>query len=296
MIPLNRSHLIVAGAALAWALSGCTTVQEPPPSPTAAQLVPEPQPTPSTPRISSATVLSQQSKEVQAAIQHGPPWLTYRWPRERLVPYTDHAIPLTLDLSPTDDVDLALQHGETIDGVSLGDGEEFMAAPIMSAVPHLILKCKVPGKETTGAVYVSSGRIYRVHLRCRPKTTLDSVSYYYPDQILAAMHAAYAAPTTPPQQADPIAPTVASSRINRAYKIDGPANIPWRPVGAMDDGTRVWVELPRTTSPIAPVLSIDGGQVTNYRMRGQYLVVDELFNRAQLTSGSDRVTISRVEK
>jgi type IV secretion system protein VirB9 len=110
------------------------------------------------------------------------------------------------------------------------------------------------------------------------------------------MHAADAAPAPPPQQADPIAPTVSQDRINRAYKIDGPANIPWRPIAAMDDGTRVWIELPKTTSPIAPVLTIDGGQVANYRMRNQYLVIDALFNWAQLASGSDHVIITRVSQ
>jgi P-type conjugative transfer protein TrbG len=301
MIPINRSNLrdavaIAVGIVAAWAFSGCAEVQPPPPAPTAAQLAPMPQPPAPRPRITGAMILSRQPPEVQQAIDHGPPWLTFRWPRQRLVPYTEHSNPLTLEVSPTDDVDLALQHGETIDGVSLGDSEEFMVAPIMSALPHLILKCKVTGKDTTGAVYVSSGRIYRLHLRCRDHTTLDSVSYYYPEQLLAVMHAADAAPATPPQQADPIAPTVDASRINHSYKIDGPTNIPWRPIAAMDDGTRVWIELPKTTSPIAPVLTIDGGQVVNYRTRGQYIVLDALFNKAQLASGSDHITITRVSQ
>jgi type IV secretion system protein TrbG len=295
MISLNRQRSI-AIAVITAMLYGCAAQEPPPPTPTAAQLAPMPHPTTTKPRISGAMILAAQTPEVQEAIEHGQPWPTFRWPRQRLVPYTKHAAPLTLDLSPTDDVDLALQHGETIDGVSLGDSEEFMAAPIMSVLPHLILKCKVTGKDTTGAVYVSSGRIYRLHLHCRDKTTLDSISYYYPDQVLAAMHAADAAPATPPQQADPIAPIVDASRINRSYKIDGPANIPWRPLSVADDGTRVWVQLPKTTSPTAPVLTIDGGQIANYRMRGQYIVVDELFNHAQLTSGNDKVTISRVEQ
>jgi type IV secretory pathway VirB9-like protein len=295
MISLNRQLSIVI-AVITALLYGCAAQEPPPPTATAAQLAPLPQPAPLKPRITGAMILSQQTPEVQQAIQHGPPWPTFRWPRERLVPYTRHAPPLTLDLSSKDAVDLALARGETIDGVSLGDSEQFMPAPIMSALPHLILKCKVPGTDTTGAVYVSSGRIYRLHLRCRDKTTLDAVSYYYPEQLLALMHAADAAPATPPQQADPIAPTVSQDRINRAYKIDGPANIPWRPIAAMDDGTRVWIELPKTTSPIAPVLTIDGGQLANYRMRNQYMVIDALFNRAQLASGSDHVTITRVSQ
>jgi type IV secretion system protein TrbG len=110
------------------------------------------------------------------------------------------------------------------------------------------------------------------------------------------MHAADAVPAMPPLQADPIAPTVDRAKLNYRYKIDGPANIPWRPTLAFDDGTRVWVQLPATTSPIAPVISGDSGAVLNSRLRGQYIVVDELFNRAQLASGNDKVTISRVEK
>jgi P-type conjugative transfer protein TrbG len=292
MISLNRQRSI-ALAVITAMLYGCAAQEPPPPTPTAAQLAPLPQPATTKPRITGAMILAAQMPEVQEAIEHGQPWPTFRWPRQRLVPYTTHAPALTLDLSPTDAVDLALARGETIDGVSLGDSEEFMAAPIVSALPHLILKCKVTGKDTTGAIYVSSGRIYRLHLRCRDKTTLDSISYYYPEQLLALMHEADAAPATPPQQADPIAPTVSQDRINRAYKIDGASNIPWRPTAVMDDGTKTWITLPRTTSPIAPVLVVDGGQIANYRTRNQYMVVDSLFNKAELSVGSDKVTITR---
>jgi len=300
MMPINRENLrdaaiaIAIGLVLAWALSACATAPQPPPSPTAAQLAPAPQPTAApAPRITGATILAEQPPEVQQAIKHGQPWLTFKWPRERLIPYTTHASPLSLDLAPYQDIDVALQQGESIDGVSLGDSERFMAAPIMSAVPHLILKCKVPATETTGAIYTSTARIYRLHLKCRDKTTLDAVSYYYPDAILAQMHAADAAPATSPQQADPIAPTVKPAKLNYRYRIDGPGNIPWRPTLAFDDGARVWVQLPQTTSPMAPVISGDDGTVLNSRMRGRYIVVDSLFNQAQLTSGPDKVTISR---
>jgi type IV secretory pathway VirB9-like protein len=306
MLSVHRNNLrdaliaITVGVALAWLLSSCAAQPQPPPTPTAAQLaqVAASAPTPA-PKVTGAMILAQQPPEVQQAIMRhaqAARWPSFRWPRQRLVPYTDYAAPLVLDLSPTDDVDLALQRGETIDGVAFGDSEEFMAAPIVSAVPHLILKCKVTGKDTTGAVYVSSGRIYRLHLRCRDKTTIDSISYYYPQQILAAMHAADAAPATPPQEADPIAPTIDAGRINRAYKIDGAKNIPWRPVAVMDDGARVWIETPHTTSPIAPILTGDDGATLNYRVRGNYYVVDSLFNHAQLTSGDDKVTITRVSQ
>jgi type IV secretion system protein TrbG len=305
MIPIDRQNLhaaviaVVIGSLAAWALSGCATQSPPPPAPTAAQLAPEPQPKPA-PHITGKMILAEQPPEVQQAIQQhaaGQGWPSFKWPRERLVPYTDHATPLTIDVAPFQDVDLTLKPGEQIDGFALGDDERFMAAPMNSGdpaspTPHAILKCKIPSIDTSGAIYTSE-HIYRVHLRCREKTSLDSISYYYPNAILAQMHAADAAPATPPQEADPIAPTVDPSRLNYAYTIDGPNNIPWKPTKAWDDGSRVWVELPKNTSPIAPIISGDNGAVLNSRLRGQYLVVDSLFNTAHLDSGPNRVTITR---
>jgi P-type conjugative transfer protein TrbG len=293
---INRDNLrdatiaALGGCVLAWLLSGCAGQQpQPSPMPTAAQLAPEPTPAP---RITGAMVLAQQSPEIQQAIRHGQPWPSFRWPRERLVPYTDHMRPLTITVAPFQDVDLTLQPGEQIAGFALGDSEEFTAAPIITQAPHIILKCKVSGKETSGAIYTERN-IYRVHLLCRDKTPLDSISYYYPETVLAEMHAADAAAATPPQETDPIAPTVDPSRLNLAYKIDGPSNISWKPVRALDDGAHVWIEMPRMTSPIAPIVSGDDGAVLNSRLCGRYLVVDSLFNRATLTDGSDKVTISR---
>ena len=293
---INPKTLIAIGLV---ALCGCASQQLPPPTPTAAQLAPEPAPK-AAPRITGAMILASQTAEVQQAIQQhagAGAWPSFKWPRERLVPYTDHATPLTIDVAPFQDMDLTLEPGEQIDGFALGDDERFMAAPMTSGdpsnpTPHAILKCKIPSIETSGAIYTSE-HIYRIHLRCRAKTTLDSISYYYPEVVLAQMHAADTAPATPPQQADPIAPTVDQSRLNYGYKIDGPANIPWKPTKAWDDGTRVWVQLPRTTSPIAPIVSGDNGAVLNSRMRGQYIVVDSLFNTAHLDSGPSRVTITR---
>jgi type IV secretion system protein TrbG len=308
MIPVHRDNLrdaviaVIIGGLVAWALSGCSPQQQqPPPSPTVAQLAPESTPTPAqAPRITGAAILAEQPPEVQQAIKEHAPgagWPSFRWPRERLVPCTDHMTPLRLEVAPFQDVDLSLQPGEQIDGFALGDDERFVAAPMTSGdpaspTPHAILKCKVPATQTSGAIYTSE-HIYRLALRCRQRTTVDAVSFYYPDAILQEMHAADTAPAPAPQDIDPLVPTVDPSKLNYAYKIDGPANIPWRPVKVMDDGTRVWIEMPNTTSPIAPVITGDGGAILNYRVRSNYYVIDSLFNRAQMAAGTAHVIISR---
>jgi len=165
MIPLERSNLrdaligVAAGLAIAWALSGCSSHQ-PPSAPTVSQLAPEPAPTAApAPRITGALVLAAQTPEVQRAIkQHGARagWPTFRWPRERLVPYTEHMNPLTIDVATLHDTDLQLEPGETITGFALGDDERFVAVPMTSGdlanpTPHAIIKCKVAGTLCTAA-------------------------------------------------------------------------------------------------------------------------------------------------
>src|SRR5262249_29924877 len=118
---INRNKAIVT-VALAVVLSGCAS-QQPPPAPTVAQLAPESPPT-LVPRITGATILAQQPPEVQRAIQQHAgrgTWPSFKWSRERVVPYTNHGTPLTIDVAPFQDVDLTLQPGEQIDGFALGD-------------------------------------------------------------------------------------------------------------------------------------------------------------------------------
>ena len=74
--------------------------------------------------------------------------------------------------------------------------------------------------------------------------------------------------------------------LNFRYAIEGdrPA---WRPLRAFDDGRQVFIELPPTIGQSdLPPLFIAGakgqGELVNYRVRGRYLVVDRLFDGAEL--------------
>jgi type IV secretory pathway VirB9-like protein len=77
-------------------------------------------------------------------------------------------------------------------------------------------------------------------------------------------------------------------------------NVPWKPTRAYDDGSRVFIQMPAgMKASEAPALLIGAGsgtQMVNYRIAGNYYVVDRLFNDATLVSGvggeQDRVTIS----
>jgi|SRR5579883_2147910 len=89
------------------------------------------------------------------------------------------------------------------------------------------------------------------------------------------------------------------AQLNFAYKVSGP-NVAWKPIRAFDDGAHVYTQMPAgMKTSEAPALLIDAGggtQMVNYRVEGNYYVVDRLFNQAILVSGvgreQDRVTVS----
>jgi type IV secretion system protein TrbG len=71
-------------------------------------------------------------------------------------------------------------------------------------------------------------------------------------------------------------------------------------VRAFDDGTHVYIEVPpQMKTAQAPALLLKAGsgdQLVNYRVAGDYYVVDRLFDQAMLVAGAgskqDRVTIA----
>lgn len=305
---------IAAGSVtLAFLLSACASQQQPPAPP--LKLVAE-APTDSSatpPPPTGAQLLAQQPAEVQAAIkehQQDGKWPVYRTAEYTLYPYNQKPEP-AVDCAPLRTTDIQLQPGETITDVALGDTERWMATPAASgdprnAVPHLALKPQVPGIETNLTIYTTK-HIYHLLLRSRGHA-MQEVEFYYPDELSEAMNAADTAAANakhdaadPPGDTDSIVKVAAvdPAQLNFAYTVAGP-NIPWKPIRAFDDGSHVYVQMPAgMKSSEAPALLINTGsgtQMMNYRVKGNYYVVDRLFSDAILISGvgrdQDRVRIS----
>jgi type IV secretion system protein VirB9 len=290
-------------------LNGCSNRQTQPPPLSVATEAPlvteEKEPAP----LTGAQLLAQQPAEVQAAIkehQAGDDWPDYRTAVRVLYPYAEGTEPV-VDCAPLRTTDLQLEAGETITDVALGDSERWMATPAASgdprnAVPHLAVKPQLAGVETNLTIYTTK-HIYHLLLRARGRA-LREVEFYYPDELLTAMKDADAAAKQtadpPSESSDGIAGVnVNAAQLNFAYTIAG-ANAPWKPIRAFDDGAHVYVQMPSgMKSSEAPALLINaanGTQMANYRVAGNYYVVDRLFSDAVMVAGvgrdQDRVTIS----
>jgi P-type conjugative transfer protein TrbG len=300
---------------LALTLGACAAKQPPPPPP--LNLVTEAGPKPDAPPAppTAEQVLAAQPPEVQQAIKEHDKsgnWAIYRTPGYTLYPY-NQGPPPALDCEPLRTSDIQLQPGETITDVAIGDSERWMATPASSGdpqdpVPHLAVKPQAPAIQTNLTIYTTK-HIYHLLLRSRGSNAVQEVEFYYPDDLTTAMkNADSAAKAQQNAAADPPADdsgnvikvaNVDPAQLNFAYTVGG-ANVPWKPIRAFDDGSRVYIQMPPAMkSSEAPALLVNAGsgtQMVNYRVKGNYYVVDRLVTDAILVSGvgrdQDRVTIS----
>ncbi|MGB7641206.1 MAG: P-type conjugative transfer protein TrbG, partial [Terriglobales bacterium] len=229
-----------------------------------------------------------------------------------LYPYNQGPQP-ALDCEPLRTSDIQLQPGETITDVAIGDSERWMATPASSGdprdpVPHLAVKPQAPAIQTNLTIYTTK-HIYHLLLRSRGSHAMQEVEFYYPDELITAMKSADSAAKTqqdaasdPPGDDSGNVVKVANvdpAQLNFAYTVGG-ANVPWKPIRAFDDGSHVYIQMPPgMKSSEAPALLVNAGsgtQMVNYRVKGNYYVVDRLVTDAILVSGvgrdQDRVTIS----
>jgi len=304
-----KSIVTVGCSALALTLSACSTQSSAPPRLnllTKGAPAPEPEPAP----LTGAQLLAQQPEEVQEAIkqhQQGGKWSVHKTPSHELFPYAE-GLEAIVDCAPLRTTDIQLEPGETITDLASGDSERWLVTPAASGdprnpTPHLAIKPTAAGISTNLTIYTTR-HIYHLMLRSRSAHAMQEVAFYYPEELEQAMQNAdhaVAKSREPSSQPDDVVTSLASldpGVLNFSYAVSG-QKVPWKPIRAFDDGTHVFIQMPPTTkSSDAPALMVaagDGNEMVNYRVRGDYYIVDKLFDQAVLVSGvgreQDRVSI-----
>lgn len=205
--------------------------------------------------------------------------------------------------SPGQVTDIVLQEGETLSGtgpVAAGDTTRWVIGDTESGSGasrrvHILVK-PTRANLQTNLVINTYRRTYHLELRATPATYMAAVSWRYPRDEAAAAAAALAAE----QQA---IPAVSVETLNFNYQIAGDRP-DWRPTRVFDDGRQTVIEFPATVSQSEmPPLFVGKGrgrpvELVNYRVQGQRIVVDRIFDSAELRLGQGRrpqqVRIERV--
>jgi type IV secretion system protein TrbG len=203
--------------------------------------------------------------------------------------------------SPGQVTDIALQEGEQLVGtgpVAAGDTVRWLIGDTVSgrgptARVHILVK-PIRSDITTNLVINTDRRTYHVELRANPSVYMASVSWTYPQDELIALRQAQEAQA----QAMPVAAKIPIDALNFAYRLSGDRP-DWRPIRVFDDGRQTFVEFPESVAQgeMPPLFALgegDQAELLNYRVSGRFMIVDRLFQRAELRLG-DRRSQQRVE-
>ena len=199
--------------------------------------------------------------------------------------------------SPGQVTDIVLQEGEQLvepGPVAAGDTVRWIIGDTVSGAGaprrvHLLVK-PVRADIMTNLIINTDRRTYHVALRATPSAYMASVSWTYPaDELLALRHAEAEA-----ARSAPVAAGIALPSLNFGYKLSGD-RASLRPVRVFDDGRQLFVEFAESiaASDMPPLFILgaeDAAELVNYRVEGRYLVVDRLFERAELRHGTGRAT------
>jgi type IV secretion system protein VirB9 len=224
----------------------------------------------------------------------------------QVYPFVDGAL-YQVYASPGQITDIGLQPGEQLVGsgpVAAGDTIRWIIGDTESGTGatkqvHILVKPTRP-ELMTNLVINTDRRTYHMELRSTPSTYMASVSWQYPQDQLIALRRQNAEA----QASQPVANGIDLASVNFRYEVTGD-RAPWRPLRAFDDGKQVFIEFPRGIGQgeMPPLFVVgpegDTSQLVNYRVRGNFMIVDRLFAAAELRLGADksqkRVRISRTD-
>ncbi|MEE9102992.1 MULTISPECIES: P-type conjugative transfer protein TrbG [Pseudomonas] len=206
--------------------------------------------------------------------------------------------------------DIALQAGEQVNSINLGDTARWTVEPAItgvgeSEVQHLIVKPMDVGLETS-LVVTTNRRTYHIKLRSHRTQYMPQVAFTYPEEALAKWNLIKAREATERKKATIPETGEYLGNLSFDYTLSGETS--WKPVRVYNDGSKTIIQMPRamgqTEAPTLLVVRKDGGWfrddetvMVNYRVQGDRYIVDTVFDKAILIAGvgksQDRITIQR---
>jgi P-type conjugative transfer protein TrbG len=209
-------------------------------------------------------------------------------------PYYDKSI-FEIHTSPDRMTTIELQPGEKIttsDGMpKAADTVNWVVSTVESGegankVVSVLVKPRDPGQETNMLI-PTNRRSYYVVLRADSQAYMPIVGFNYPFDEAKAEQARARAEEVEETRKETVA--VPPDQIRFGYAIKG-SDVEWKPLRVFDDGSKTYIQMPpsmRTSEAPALFVMEDEKEplLVNYRLKGDYYIVDRLFGRAQLRVG-----------
>lgn len=152
-----------------------------------------------------------------------------------------------------------------------------------NVVTHIILKPTEPD-ISTNLVITTDEHLYHLAIKSSD-VHMPAVSWTYPEDNEKRMREAMLKKRL-------TEPTVSPQKLRFTYDISG-SEYSWKPVRVFDDRKKTFIQMPKDwKTREAPVLFIleDGEDplLVNYRIEGDFYIVDRLFNKAELVLGKKK--------
>jgi len=206
-----------------------------------------------------------------------------------------------VDTAPDYVTSIQLEPGERLISKAAGDTQRWLLGnTIMGAGAGqrvvILLKPRAPDLHTNITI-TTSKRIYFLDAYSHSGDGYQSgISWTYPDDELRAMQAQ--ANTITQAQTNDIGSGLSINDLNFSYRLSmkqgsRPA---WFPLQVFDDGQKTYIRFPDSlgTTDAPPLFILQQGNradLVNYRVKGNYYIVDRLFDRAELRFGQTPQTI-----
>jgi len=216
----------------------------------------------------------------------------------------------TVVCAPLQVCDLALQPGEIVNNVNLGDKVRWNVSPAISGssegqITHLIIKPADAGLVSSMTIETNR-RTYAIKLVSTQHEWMPLVAFNYPDDM-QRQWSAYRQNVAWGSAASTLPTGENVANLDFGFRISGD-NPSWRPLRVYTDGEKTYIQFPRSmafgAAPALVGLDNDAGwfsspseQMINYRIAGDRYIVDSVLNRGELVSGvgsgQTRVLITR---
>ena len=155
----------------------------------------------------------------------------------------------------------------------------------------ILVKPILTGIETNMLI-PTNRRVYHLLLRSDSQSYMPLVGFSYPYEEAQEREAAEVAKRQEEAVKEHVA--VLPEQLSFRYAVKGDA-VTWKPARVFDDGQKTYIEMsPSVKSSEAPALFVMEGAdplLVNYRVKGDFYIVDRLFDRAQLRIGKQSVDI-----
>lgn len=190
--------------------------------------------------------------------------------------------------SPTHVSVILLEPGEAVTAIAAGDTSRWMVTEVEAEAqedPRAVVLVKPHAVGlSTNIVIVTDRRTYLVEARAGGGDRYSAeIAWTYP-------------------AGREFTATPSLDHISRDYRVRTVrgARPRWLPTQVFDDGQRTWIEFPADIAaadmPPLFVMTPEGAELANYRVVGRQMMIDRVFDRAELRLGVQAPIIVRIQR